>query len=386
MQTIPVVHAFRHWLDQLPINDPLERRQGLTLQIVLLILLCLTFGIVPVLVPNTSAEGQIPMLLALALSAGIHFTSLTLLRRGYFRIAGLICTGSLVLLMGTLLLLVGLRGGGSILLLLILCTTLGALVVRGRVLAGLIGLSVLFIAATAVFEEAGLPPVGLLPSSVSLTRDYAVLGTVVLVTLALLVRWFSSALRDALNESAATTRELEAIRATQAVTIAQQTEELRAALRSAEQREAELTSTLSALRRSQATVRALGLPIIPVLPGVVIAPLIGTMDSERARHFTESVLDAVGQRQTRQVLIDVTGVPLIDREVAQQLIQTAAAVGLLGAQLWLIGVRPEVAQTLVALGVNLGSVPAYPDLQSAIAVLIGPQRNVELVWAETVWR
>ncbi len=369
MQTIPVVGAVRSWLDRLPISESLERRQGLTLQIALFVLLGVTIAIVPVLVPNTSPEGLPSMLVSLAFSGGVHCTSLALLRRGQFQLAGLICTGSLVLQMGVLLLLVGLRGGGSILLLLILCTTLAALVVRGRVLVWLVGLSTLLIGAAAVLEEARLPPVGMLPSSVSLTRDYAVLGTVVLVVLALLVRWFNATLRNAIGESTSATRELEAIRAAQADTIARQTEDLRAALHSAERREADLAATLSALQRSQATVRALGLPIIPVLPGVVIAPLIGAMDVERARHFTESVLEAVGQRQARRVLIDVTGVPLIDREVARHLIQTAAAVGLLGARLWLVGVRPEVAQTLVTLGIDLGDLPAYPDLQSAVAAL-----------------
>lgn len=375
MQTLPTVGSFVRWLDQLPISEPLERRQALTLQIALLILLGLTVAVVPLMLPNTTPDGRPSLLLALFCSGAIHITSLVLLRRGMFRSAALISTGSLMLLMGILLLLVGLRNGVSILLLLILCTTLAALMVRGRVLAGFVGLSTLLIGTTAVLEEAGLPPVGLLPASLSVTRDYAVLGTVVLVILALLVRWFSAALRNAITESAVATRELEAIRAAQAETIARQTEDLRAALHNAEQREAVLTATLRALQHSQATVRALGMPIIPVLPGVVIAPLIGTLDTERVDHFTESVLEAVGQRQARQVLIDVTGVPLIDGEVAQRLIQTAGAVGLLGAQLWLIGVRPEVAQTLVALGVSLGDIPTYPDLQGAVAALISTQRK-----------
>jgi anti-anti-sigma factor len=99
---------------------------------------------------------------------------------------------------------------------------------------------------------------------------------------------------------------------------------------------------------------------------VLLVPLIGTVDEQRASQIIETILEGVSREQARHVLLDITGVPLIDTHVAAALIRTAQAVGLLGARIALVGVRPEIAQSIVSLGINLGRISTYATLASAL--------------------
>jgi rsbT co-antagonist protein RsbR len=104
-------------------------------------------------------------------------------------------------------------------------------------------------------------------------------------------------------------------------------------------------------------------------------PLIGVIDSERAAILTHSLLQAIEQHRARTVLIDVTGVPLIDTQVAALLLEAAAATKLLGAQPVLVGLRPELAQTIVGLGLDLSVLITHTDLQSGINYALGQQSS-----------
>lgn len=94
-------------------------------------------------------------------------------------------------------------------------------------------------------------------------------------------------------------------------------------------------------------------PVVQVWEGVVAAPLIGTLDSERTQRFMERLLESIVDTNSPIALIDITGVPAIDTQTAQHLVDTTSAVRLLGAQVILTGVRPSIAQTLVHLGIDL---------------------------------
>lgn len=118
------------------------------------------------------------------------------------------------------------------------------------------------------------------------------------------------------------------------------------------------------------TIQELSAPVIPVLPGVLIAPLIGTIDDQRATTFQENVLRTVEQTSAKHVLIDITGVPVVDTHVAELFIQTAEALRLIGAHIQLVGVRPEVAQTIIALGLDLSVLTPAADLQAAVQKLL----------------
>jgi anti-anti-sigma regulatory factor len=191
---------------------------------------------------------------------------------------------------------------------------------------------------------------------------------------------FGDSLRQALLAARAREHELEQLHASLEQTVAERTAALQQALCDGERREADLCQTLADLRVSQATVRALSAPIIPVLPGVLVAPLIGDLGDERMCTLTQNVLSAIERQRARHIIFDITGVPLLDTNVAQALLQAARAARLLGAHVLLVGMRPEVAQTMVALGVTFGSLTTYADLREAISTLlhhdgmIGPDR------------
>lgn len=129
----------------------------------------------------------------------------------------------------------------------------------------------------------------------------------------------------------------------------------------------ELRASLEEREALSATVRALATPLIPIQAGVMIAPLVGVFDTERAAQFTQTLLTAVERTRTHTVLVDVTGMALIDHAVASRLVETAKAVRLLGARTILVGIRPEIAQTLVGLGLSLEGLTTRADLQSGVA-------------------
>jgi anti-anti-sigma regulatory factor/HAMP domain-containing protein len=118
------------------------------------------------------------------------------------------------------------------------------------------------------------------------------------------------------------------------------------------------------------TLREVSTPIIPVIEGVLAAPLIGQMDDERAEHMTRDLLARIERERVNTVLLDITGVPVIDAQVAQSLLRVVSASRLLGADVVLVGVAPEVAQTIVMLGIDLGDLRTAADLRSAVEQLL----------------
>ncbi|MEM8531621.1 MAG: STAS domain-containing protein [Chloroflexota bacterium] len=149
--------------------------------------------------------------------------------------------------------------------------------------------------------------------------------------------------------------------------VTERTADLQETLQTLTEREAQLQTLLADLQTSQDTVRELSSPIIPVTATVLIAPLIGIIDSARAKMFTTALLEAVERQRARIIILDITGVPIIDTQIAQVLVQTADAIRLLGAQVTLVGIRPEVAQTVVGLGVDLSNIQTYRDLEQALS-------------------
>lgn len=144
------------------------------------------------------------------------------------------------------------------------------------------------------------------------------------------------------------------------------------------ERQTALLRMVEDLQRAQAaqqelteTVRAISLPIIPVARGVIVLPLIGAIDERRAEDFEQRLLHGVQDQQAQMVLLDLTGVPLIDRQVAHILLRAVRGAGLLGARTVLVGVRPEIAQSIVALGLDLRALMTAPTLQEALAELNG---------------
>ena len=126
-------------------------------------------------------------------------------------------------------------------------------------------------------------------------------------------------------------------------------------------------------------IQELSTPIIPVSDSILVMPLIGTIDTTRAAQITESLLAAVSQQQTWVLIIDITGVPVVDTGVVNHIVQTARAARLLGTTVLLVGIGPEVAQTIVHLGIDLSSIVTRSTLQAgleyATAIMHGAARN-----------
>jgi rsbT co-antagonist protein RsbR len=121
------------------------------------------------------------------------------------------------------------------------------------------------------------------------------------------------------------------------------------------------------IRHQAAVLEELSTPLIPVSDDVVIMPIIGTIDSTRAHRVLESLLTGVAAARARIVILDITGVVVVDTQVANVFIQAAQAVSLLGAQVVLTGIRPEVAQTIVGFGVDLNRIITRGTLRDGIA-------------------
>jgi len=121
------------------------------------------------------------------------------------------------------------------------------------------------------------------------------------------------------------------------------------------------------IRVQEAALRELEAPLLPVHEGVLVMPLVGSMDAGRAQRVLETLLEGVGRGQARVVILDVTGIRRLDAGVADALVRVARAVGLLGAEVVLTGITPEVARTLVELGAELSGIATSMNLQSGMA-------------------
>jgi anti-anti-sigma regulatory factor len=122
--------------------------------------------------------------------------------------------------------------------------------------------------------------------------------------------------------------------------------------------------------RLKRTVIELSTPLIPVADGVLVLPLIGTIDVERASRVLEQVLDAIVVRQADRLLIDVTGVSAVDSFVVDQLLKIVRTAALLGAQCSIVGINASIAQAATELQLDLHGLRTFRDLQSALAVIL----------------
>jgi rsbT co-antagonist protein RsbR len=130
--------------------------------------------------------------------------------------------------------------------------------------------------------------------------------------------------------------------------------------------EAYLAAKEQIITRQQEAIRELSLPILQVRDRLLVIPLVGVVDSGRARQLIETLLAAVRDRRAKGVVIDVTGVPIVDSNVANHLVQACDAAALMGTMVVITGISPEIAQTLVGLGTHLPAAETLIDLQEGI--------------------
>jgi len=120
-------------------------------------------------------------------------------------------------------------------------------------------------------------------------------------------------------------------------------------------------------------VQELSTPIMPIYDGILVLPLVGQIDDERANKITEKLLDEITAQRAHTVIIDITGVPNMDVHVATGLVRAAQAAQLLGATALLVGIRPEIARTLVQLGIETGGLKTLANLRSGIEYALRQQ-------------
>ena len=120
------------------------------------------------------------------------------------------------------------------------------------------------------------------------------------------------------------------------------------------------------IRQQQDSIRELSTPVLPVRERLLILPMIGVLDSERARQLTEQLLTGIRTHRAKVVVIDITGVPDVDETVANHLVQTVDASRLMGASVIITGRSPLIAQTLVTIGVDLSKMDTIGDLQGGL--------------------
>lgn len=128
----------------------------------------------------------------------------------------------------------------------------------------------------------------------------------------------------------------------------------------------ELEERLRKIDQQAAAIRELSTPVIEAWDDVLVLPLIGAIDADRAGEILETLLGRISAVQARCVVIDITGVPVLDTSTADHLLRVVKAAGMLGTHCVLTGIGPAVAQTVVSLGVDLGSVKTLRNLKAGL--------------------
>ncbi|WP_287906460.1 STAS domain-containing protein [Chloroflexus sp.] len=242
---------------------------------------------------------------------------------------------------------------------------LAATLLRFRDVIVVFGLVLLALGSLALFAESTV---------ITVTSEQFLIPSAILcgfITVISFVQSFGNEvlhrrLQTALQQTQQSAHELKRLNAELDRRVTLQTETLHMALQELEERSRQQDKLLAEVIAQRDVIRQLSVPVLPVGPATLVMPLIGTIDRDRLTTIQQQALTAIGQQHARWLILDVTGVPVIDTEVAGGLIQLVQSVRLLGADVVLVGVRPEVAQTMVSLSIELPITHVYSDLASAI--------------------
>ena len=131
------------------------------------------------------------------------------------------------------------------------------------------------------------------------------------------------------------------------------------------------------LQRQRDEIMELSTPVMQVWDKVLALPIIGTLDSQRTARLTENLLQKIGSEEAEFVILDISGVPAIDSQVAQNLLKTVQGARLMGAECILSGVRPETAQAMVHLGIDIGSLRSRSTMRDALQLALALRREPE---------
>jgi len=136
----------------------------------------------------------------------------------------------------------------------------------------------------------------------------------------------------------------------------------------------ELEDKLATIERQREAIRELSTPIMEVWDKILCLPIVGVIDSMRSAEMTDALLRAVVSSGAHSVIIDITGIEVMDTRTADHFVRMAKAVGLLGAQCVLTGINPQIAQTIVHMGIDMAGVRTHRSLRDALYSFVRPTR------------
>jgi|HigsolmetaAR201D_1030396.scaffolds.fasta_scaffold07370_3 rsbT co-antagonist protein RsbR len=354
------------WLSSVPFTDVLERRQAQTIQFLLLTLIAPTV-IDLIAMIFTPLEPQVLMI-----NAGLRIFNLSLmlvmwylLRHGHLSLTTKLLLGMVTLAMLLITGLTGILTQQIILLMWMVPLTLAGFLL-GRM--WIIGVALIALVDTYLviqLEEQGIiqPPPG---SGIGLFGA-ALFFCLIFIIVAIFMERFGSAFRQTISLQREREQELEALRSQLEQTVAERTSSLFQALKESEQREEELRRAMSEIDQQRNLIHSLSVPVIPISSNTLVMPLVGTLDSQRLLQVREQALRAMEHTTINQLVLDITGVSIVDEVVARGLYEVVQAARLLGTETVLVGIRPEVAQAMVSLQVDLPGLRTASTLQALLS-------------------
>lgn len=348
----------------IPSADADLRRRGRNLIAITLALLVIDALFIPVTLAQSTARAA---LIITAMAAALFGLVIWLARRGLVTAGALtlIATITLSLIGGTL----SRRGLSVAAFFFVLPVLVASLTLRPAWIW-------LAVAVCEIGLLAGYQRFPANPFTDPAVANFAVASLVLPVIVALIGQLGAASTEQALRAAASAQREaaaaasaLEHANSGLEAAIEQRTAELQTALADVRAQSAAQARLLGEIEQQRTTIRTLGVPVIPVSADTLVMPLVGELDSARLRALEEQALRHIEDERANHLILDVTGVPLIDQDIAAGLLRVIRAAGLLGTQVVLAGIRPEVAQALVSLDLQLGAIASASTLQEALAQL-----------------
>jgi rsbT co-antagonist protein RsbR len=368
-----VYEAFRRWLNRLKYDDSVQQQQARTLQLFLLCTIVATsFGLlIPFFAPIGMAAA-LAIAASITLVIGMCIVALWLLRRNQFYKSVFWTVIGITVFLSIMMLGTGLNSSGATLAGFCVPLTIGALLAGRRVLWITFAVSMAGVLLTMVLEYVA-------PQLIGFTRpqgrnEAGIVGGYLIVVglLCVILSRFSTTLYRAITDGRARQQELEGLKVGLENTISERTATLQEALDELASRAAAQEHLLATTQAQRAVIQQLGVPIIPLGASRLLVPLVGELDAERMNLIADRVIRAAVDSAARLLVLDITGVPFVDAATVAELSVVINALRLVGAQAALVGINPEVAQSLVASGLDVASLPVFATLEQALGGTLRP--------------
>jgi rsbT co-antagonist protein RsbR len=359
--------ATRQWIANIPQTDPLSYRRAILFQS-----MCLALAVVAVLglgilvfTPLTG-QGRVIMLALDMLIGVLALVGLFMMRRGWQNAAVALLAYGFILALSTMLLGIGINSSLAFVFALSLPISVAGLLARRRVLYGAVALASISGSVAIILLRTNTPPAGFATPEGNSIPPSVVAYTLAAFLLGFFIDRLNTAQRETIETLQERERSLEQLRADLEAQVQRRTVDLQQALHVVEQRSAEQEQLLQDNQQQREALRRLSVPVLPISDEALVVPLVGELDDERLDMLRDRVLHTIERTKARRLLLDITGVPVIDTAIAQRMQQTIIAAKLLGAEVVLVGIRPEVAEALVSTNIDLAGITSYADLRTAL--------------------